>query len=706
MEQAVDAILQVAREEGSLTELSDVEIDGDGSSSLSEIEDKDGDQDEDAEGSDELSMISDDENDSEAETERLEESPNKFRQQQDLVMSSHGNSQTYEQSPSKLHKQIAPADLEDDDDDDPLSSDDISLNDPDSPKSSERGEPEPEPTTAATSLGDSSGEGKNLLSVADADTRKRKRSIMAGGAVDDDLEEPLRKRTGSVMTPGDDYAIEDDADPDEEGDLSNPISGNVSGDEGGAVQEDEVPEEIEEAIATEENNAEVPDIPISPKKRGRKKKKAAENGVGGHDDADGDLAVNGDHEVRNGDEEADAEGDDEAEAAMRNEEELEKKRIALDQLATIERQFATFRDRLYDERLAQLNREEEMLRQDNPTHPGYLAMMKSITARRDERIRIADKLREYELENLKIQSVAKRSQVLVQYQQEVREIREKKLEQLGQKWYEIQHDRRNHAGSVPDYSLKFQPRRPQQIMNQIAYNSEVSILSGIAKYVGFPAAPPMASATAAELEEDFEKMGRTRQVQQVQPAIPLHELAALRNVSSSSRFKPAEEQFMKETPWANPQHPSHAHLLTRQTSAQQTPRTASPFSQVQVQPRRNSHQHGSGLPVSGTFSNSSSLLQHSNGLSGGRISPHNPFANSNQSHAIAPSPLGSRQTSLSPQQNRHPSVLPDQQHGQPHVAEAPKNVVIQQSPVGSSDVPRDIPLDMRREQAAAMMSRF
>ena len=125
------------------------------------------------------------------------------------------------------------------------------------------------------------------------------------------------------MTPGDDYAIEDDADPDEEGDLSNPISGNVSGDEGGAVQEDEVPEEIEEAIATEENNAEVPDIPISPKKRGRKKKKAAENGVGGHDDADGDLAVNGDHEVRNGDEEADAEGDDEAEAAMRNEEERE-----------------------------------------------------------------------------------------------------------------------------------------------------------------------------------------------------------------------------------------------------------------------------------------------------------------------------------------------------------------------------------------------
>lgn len=164
---------------------------------------------------------------------------------------------------------------------------------------------------------------------------------------------------------------------------------------------------------------------------------------------------------------------------------------------------------------------------------------------------------------------------------------------------------------------------------------------------------------------------------------------------------------MKETPWANPQHPSHAHLLNRQNSAQQTPRTLSPFSQVQVQPRRNSHQHGSGLPISGTFSNSSSSLHHSNGLSGGRISPHNPFVNSNHSHIIAPSPLGSRQTSLSPQQNRHPPALPDQQHGQSQAPEPSKSNVHQQSlPAGMSEIPREFPHEVRREQAATMMSRF
>jgi hypothetical protein len=148
-----------------------------------------------------------------------------------------------------------------------------------------------------------------------------------------------------------------------------------------------------------------------------------------------------------------------------------------------------------------------MLRQDKPTHPDYLAMMQCIDARRDEKLRISENLRELELQTLKNYAVARRSQILVQYQQAVRAVRESKLEQLGKQWYEIQHDRRSYAGSVPDYTLKFPTRRSQQIMNQVAYSTEVSILSGVAKYVGFPAAPPMASTTAAELEEDLEKMG-------------------------------------------------------------------------------------------------------------------------------------------------------------------------------------------------------
>ncbi|CAL3966339.1 unnamed protein product [Diplocarpon coronariae] len=713
MEHGVDALLQAAQTDArDELEIGDNDgEDGDGSSSLSDIEDNniDEDEDDDAEVSESPSSPSDDENDSEAETERLEGSPLKFRQQQDLIMSNH----SYKHNLSKPNNQVIHADMYEveEEEDDLSSSGDISLNEsPDSPKSSEHGEPESQSTTVPTFLRESSIDGNSLQSVIHADTRKRKRSIMAGSSLDDDLGEPLRKRTGSIMAPGDDYAIEEDAIPEDEEDLSNPISGNVSGDEAGAAQEDEPTEDIEEPVVVEDLVPELHDLPVSPKRRGRKKKKAMENGVGVHDDPDGDIAVSGDDEVRNGDEDqAENEGDDEADAATKNEEELERKRTALERLSAIERQFTTFRDRLYNERLEQLNREEEMLRQDIPTHPGYLAMMQCIKARRDERIRIADTLREYEVQNLRTQSVAKRSQVLAQYKQEVRDIRERKIEQLGKQWYEIQHDRRNHAGNVMDYALGYPTRINEQKLNQMAYNTEVSILSGIAKYAGFPAAPTMASTSAAELEEDLEKMGvrRKHAQQHIQPAsLPLQELAALRSVGSASRFKPAEEQFIEKTPWANPQHPSHAHLLQRQASAQQSPRTSSPFSQVQVQPRRHSHQHGSGLPIAGTFSNNtSSMLHHSSGM-GGRISPHNPFANSNHSHTVVPSPLsGSRQTSLSPQQNRLPPSSNDQ-NSLSHTQDILKGHVNPSPPVAASETTRDISQDVRREQVTAMMSRF
>jgi hypothetical protein len=296
MEQAADAILHAAQE-ASLDELSDVEVDGDGSSSLSEIEYRDIPEDEEAEASDDHSNESEEENDSEAETERLEQSPNLARTHKDVVLSSANDGQIYERSPSKLDNQILADDQGDEDEEDALSEDDISVHE--SHKSSVHGEP----TTMGTSLEDSSGEGKRKLSAADADTRKRKRSIMAGSGLDDDIDEPLRKRTGSVMTTGNDYAVEDEEHPGEDA----------------GENEDDVADEVEEPTVAEEEVIEPTEITVSPKKRGRKKKKPVENGIGSHDEEQEALleettAVNGE------DENAENEGD-EAEAALKNEEE-------------------------------------------------------------------------------------------------------------------------------------------------------------------------------------------------------------------------------------------------------------------------------------------------------------------------------------------------------------------------------------------------
>lgn len=319
MEQAADAIIQAANEIASLSELAGGDPDPETSSSLSEMEYKDSHMEDEGELSDVANSQSEEDNDSEAETERLEESPNKIRAHKDIVLNQ-----------SNLHHQLIVDNDQDEEDDDLLS--DESLSTSGSPKSSVHDEAGPELPTAPTSLEDSTSDTKRTLSVTELDSRKRKRSIMAGSGLDDD-EEPLRKRTGSIMTPGDDFAIEDEEqleEDEEDLDVSNPISGTISGDEGGEDQDEAIAEEVDEAIVAEEEEPapEAPEVPLSPKRRGRKKRKTLENGVDSHEDdpellpdADPTMQNGQDHVEHNEEEVAENEGDDEAEAAARNEEE-------------------------------------------------------------------------------------------------------------------------------------------------------------------------------------------------------------------------------------------------------------------------------------------------------------------------------------------------------------------------------------------------
>lgn len=113
----------------------------------------------------------------------------------------------------------------------------------------------------------------------------------------------------------------------------------------------------------------------------------------------------------------------------------------------------------------------------------------------------------YRLESLNKRSHAERSQVNSTYFQRTRDVREKHLSHISALHYRIQQDRFQNVEASPDYTIPFPMRRSQQISQQSAYNKEVSILSGVAKYVGFPAAPGMQPARPHECDEDFEKMG-------------------------------------------------------------------------------------------------------------------------------------------------------------------------------------------------------
>lgn len=102
--------------------------------------------------------------------------------------------------------------------------------------------------------------------------------------------------------------------------------------------------------------------------------------------------------------------------------------------------------------------------------------------------------------------VAERAQILSQYRQEVRELRSDALEKLGQQWYQIQSERRRWHDEDFEYKYLYNPKRSQQILQQTAYNLEVSILSGIAKHRGFPAAPEIEGSQGPDFENDVRHM--------------------------------------------------------------------------------------------------------------------------------------------------------------------------------------------------------
>lgn len=145
-----------------------------------------------------------------------------------------------------------------------------------------------------------------------------------------------------------------------------------------------------------------------------------------------------------------------------------------------------------------------MLTSDNPTHPEYLAMLQCLEERRSEKIRISNLEMQFKMSVLRHRAVAERAQIMSQFYQAVRESREKVLEELGQEWYEIQQERRRVANTIPDYGIRFPATRGQAVRNAMAYNKEVSVLSGFAKHVGFPAAPSINGASDEQLDADLE----------------------------------------------------------------------------------------------------------------------------------------------------------------------------------------------------------
>ncbi|PGH08295.1 hypothetical protein AJ80_07891 [Polytolypa hystricis UAMH7299] len=488
--------------------------------------------------------------DSEAETERIDDSPNHTRNKTSIVLSAAG---TYGTSPSKLAQSTTYDDLDEEGN--------KAENSPSKPPRYGKSNGIAAGDDTASVIGR-----RHSLSTSREVIGKKRKRLNSGedSGMDMDEDEHVRKRRASLPPDGpvDETLI----------DVSLPL-----------VDSENPPKNSEgsndEAFPTDET----PDIePTDLAPRGKKGKKGKRKGkkIKEVDDeveresvAPGEPEGNGAPEDQQNEEEEPAEAVeevDDAETVSKIEEEYMRKTTAMDLLVNLEKQFATLRDKIYDERIANLNNELAQLNDPNPTHPEFLRQLGVLENYRDEKIKHEKTLFAYKRSSLCAKSQAERCQVNSSYFQRARDVREQHLERISELQYRIQQDRFQNTSASPDYSIPFPMRRSQQIAQQSAYNREVSVLSGLAKYVGFPSAPVMQPARQQEMDEDFEKMGistrpsnttTTTFPQSQPPSIPRSSF--IPTTSSTGGRPGAEEEFLEETPWANPQHPIHEPYLKR-----------------------------------------------------------------------------------------------------------------------------------------------
>ncbi|KAK6532962.1 hypothetical protein TWF281_007129 [Arthrobotrys megalospora] len=181
------------------------------------------------------------------------------------------------------------------------------------------------------------------------------------------------------------------------------------------------------------------------------------------------------------------------------------KRQAAEDLAAIEILFAQLRDKIVEERVAEIDKEIAMLY--DGSHPELVLMSQSIEAHKKEKIEKANILLGFQKQTAEVERIANRAAIWAQYNQEIRETREKCFSEANTQWWAIHRERRAADTSLSDYVYRIPKSPSTQINHRSRYNAEVSLLSGIAKHVGFPAAPTITGASADEVRADLEAMG-------------------------------------------------------------------------------------------------------------------------------------------------------------------------------------------------------
>jgi len=474
MDSPADALLALSNTAAAIADSNERQAeDDDRSSSLSELDDAPDNVElqEDNKNGQDTTML-DGDGDSEAETERLDESPDKTTRK------------VFQLSPSKLAQTMTASD------DIRPEIEELTNSEASSPITPPVESPLEELSEAEDLEEPASA--LDILSQAATATNKRKR---LSDVLDIASEErPRKRRTDSLSEPEEESDSESEAES-EKSEVEKAEA--VTREPTVEPESPEAQEQDEKEQATESREEKVEEKKPEQYTRSRSSRR-------GKDPEAPPEEEDQEHEAEASDEEAEA---DDVDTLAKTEEEQAKRAAAMDALAALEKHFASLRDKLYDEKIAQLNHELSQLSAPEPSHPELLRQFDCVNKYRDEKQDTEQQLLVFKVGALKRKSVAERAQINSAYFQTIRDVRERHMEKMSEHFYRIQRERFKSPQVTPTYTIPFPDKKVAQVTQQTAYNKEVSILSGVAKYVGFPAAPELNPTPESELNADLQKMG-------------------------------------------------------------------------------------------------------------------------------------------------------------------------------------------------------
>ncbi|CEP16921.1 hypothetical protein [Parasitella parasitica] len=176
---------------------------------------------------------------------------------------------------------------------------------------------------------------------------------------------------------------------------------------------------------------------------------------------------------------------------------------ALDALTHIEIEFARLRDKMYQEKMAELHDEARMIA--DGTHPELVTLLAEIEEKKGKRINSAEAWRKYQYDNFKQQFEGLEYQANIHFISQKNALRRELLGKINNKRWSIE-DERTKLNDPARGEREF-PDGRELVVHKREQKEETGELQDIKEAIGFPMAPNPSGLNIQDVDDDLKLLG-------------------------------------------------------------------------------------------------------------------------------------------------------------------------------------------------------